>query len=397
MRRPGIAAVLAVTVLNALAHNILYTYVAAIARRGGLGSRVDLVLFVFGVLAIAAIAVTALLIDRRLRALVLTAIGLLTLSALLLGAAGTLPVAVLVCAGLWGLSFGGTATLFLTAGNAAGPAADTIHPLVVTVWNAAIAGGGLLGGVLLSAGGAPSLPWSLLALLVPAMLLALHARRYGFQCPPGHNGPPFKSSGGPASLAGGQRGDGSRPWMSISARAIRLAGEGRGRAADQDQAEEMEAMITASGTTGQASQASAPGWRRIGIQGACAGLAATAAVEVYAAVGKAAGVSMRAGAPGAHAAQQLTVATFAMAVLMCTLAGIVVAVLIARFARRPVRPFVAAAVALTVVSLVSPVAAAHTVEATKVFLAGGHLIAAAIVIPILAHAVALSRPQARVR
>jgi hypothetical protein len=181
--------------------------------------------------------------------------------------------------------------------------------------------------------------------------------------------------------------------MSMSARVIRLSDEGRGRAADQ--AQEMEAMITASGTIGPVSKASAPGWHRIGIQGACAGLAATAAVEVYAAVSKAEGVRMEAGAPGAHAAQQLTVATFAMAVLMCTLAGIVVAVLIARFARRPLRAFVAVAVALTAVSLVSPLAAAHTAEATKIFLAGGHLIAAAIAIPVLARAVARSRRVGR--
>jgi hypothetical protein len=81
----------------------------------------------------------------------------------------------------------------------------------------------------------------------------------------------------------------------------------------------MEAMITTSVTTGQISQISVPGWRRIWIQGACAGLAATAAVEVYAAISKAAGVRMRAGAPGAHAVQHLTVGTFAMAVLICTL------------------------------------------------------------------------------
>jgi predicted MFS family arabinose efflux permease len=56
---------------------------------------------------------------------------------------------------------------------------------VVTVWNAAIADGGLLGGVLLSAGGAPSLPWSLLALLIPALLLAPYARRRGFPMPAG--------------------------------------------------------------------------------------------------------------------------------------------------------------------------------------------------------------------
>lgn len=156
-------------------------------------------------------------------------------------------------------------------------------------------------------------------------------------------------------------------------------------------------MVTTSGTTGQVSQASVPGSRRIWIQGACAGLAATVVVEFYAAVSKAAGVRMRAGAPGAYAAQQLTVGTFAMAVLVCALARIVVAVLIARFARRPVRAFIAVSVALTAVSLASPLAAAHTAEATKVFLACGHLIAAVIVIPALAHAVARSRPQTRAR
>ena len=52
--------------------------------------------------------------------------------------------------------------------------------MVVTTWNLAIAGGGLAGGLLLEGGGAGSLPWSLLALLVPGLVLAWRACEHGF-------------------------------------------------------------------------------------------------------------------------------------------------------------------------------------------------------------------------
>jgi hypothetical protein len=123
---------------------------------------------------------------------------------------------------------------------------------------------------------------------------------------------------------------------------------------------------------------------RVSAGGAAGWLAATAAIEAYAAIVRAAGVPMQAGAPGAHTAQHLTAGTFAAAVFLCTLTGTALALLAARFSDRPARTFAVTTVLLTAVSLASPLDAAHTAGSTKLFLACGHLIAAAIIIPALA-------------
>jgi predicted MFS family arabinose efflux permease len=52
------------------------------------------------------------------------------------------------------------------------------------VWNVAIAGGGVLGGVLLDTRGAGAFPWAVVALLVPTLVVAWRARGHGF--PPAH-------------------------------------------------------------------------------------------------------------------------------------------------------------------------------------------------------------------
>ncbi|KPB73318.1 Major facilitator family transporter [Pseudomonas syringae pv. maculicola str. M6] len=50
----------------------------------------------------------------------------------------------------------------------------------VVVWNSAIAGGGLLGGVLLGHWGVGVFPWVLLVLSVLSLVIALRARVHGF-------------------------------------------------------------------------------------------------------------------------------------------------------------------------------------------------------------------------
>jgi predicted MFS family arabinose efflux permease len=178
---PGVRPVLAVMLAFVLAHNILYTYIAPFLAHAGLGERVDLVLLVFGAASILGIWVTGLLIDRWLRELVLAGTAGFGLAALLLGAATGSPAVVFVAVGVWGVSFGGAATLFQTASaQAAGDAADVAQSMVVTAWNIAIAGGGLIGGVLLQSRGAGVLPWSLVVLLVPALWLAWRACAHGF-------------------------------------------------------------------------------------------------------------------------------------------------------------------------------------------------------------------------
>lgn len=178
---PGVRPVLAVMLAFVLAHNILYTYIAPFLAHAGLGERVDLVLLAFGAASLIGIWVTGVLIDRWLRELVLASTAAFGLSALLLGAATGSPAAVYLGVAIWGVAFGGAATLFQTASaQAAGDAADVAQSMVVTAWNLAIAGGGLIGGVLLQSRGAGVLPWSLIVLLVPALVLAWRACAHGF-------------------------------------------------------------------------------------------------------------------------------------------------------------------------------------------------------------------------
>lgn len=179
---PGVRPILTVILLWVLAHNILYTYIAPFLAPAGMSSRVDQVLLVFGVAALLGISGVGLLIDRWLRALVLLSLAGFALVSLTLGLAGTLPAVVYSSVAVWGLTFGGAATLLQTASaDAAGEGADVAQSMIVTAWNLAIAGGGVLGGLLLETAGVASFPWVLLALLAPALLCAKVAKAYGFK------------------------------------------------------------------------------------------------------------------------------------------------------------------------------------------------------------------------
>ncbi|MER8046006.1 MFS transporter [Streptomyces sp. NPDC094032] len=181
LRIAGVGAVLVVTAAFVLAHNILYTYVAALAAAAGIEDRVDAVLLVFGAFSLASIWITGALIDRHLRALLLVAVALFGAAALVLGLFTRSPWLLFTCASLWGLSFGGAATLLQTAvADAAADASDIAQSLLVTCWNAGIAGGAVVGGALLDRSGPQALPWTALALLVVCLTVTLTARRYAF-------------------------------------------------------------------------------------------------------------------------------------------------------------------------------------------------------------------------
>jgi predicted MFS family arabinose efflux permease len=178
---PGIRPVLFVTLTYVLAHNILYTYIAPFLVPAGIAARIDVVLLIFGVAALLGIWIVGVLIDRWLRELVLVSTALFGLSALALGIGGTAPAVVYASVAIWGLAFGGAATLFQTASaKTAGEATDVAQSMIVTVWNIAIAGGGIVGGILLETFGVSAFPWSVLALLISALAVALAARSHGF-------------------------------------------------------------------------------------------------------------------------------------------------------------------------------------------------------------------------
>lgn len=174
---PGIRPILLVLFSWILAHNILYTYVAAFIERSGTGLRVDLVLLVFGAASIAGIAGTAALVDRKLRELTLISIVGFAAAALLLGAAAGSAVLTLIGIALWGVTFGGAPTLLQTAlADAAGEHADVAQSILVTIFNIAVAGGGLIGGLVIDRGGAVALPWTLLPLIALALAAAWRTR-----------------------------------------------------------------------------------------------------------------------------------------------------------------------------------------------------------------------------
>jgi predicted MFS family arabinose efflux permease len=181
MQVRGVAPVLFVVLTVVLAHTILYTYIAAFLDGLGMADAVALVLFVFGTSSVASIFIVGTHIHRRLRSLTIVGTALFALGAILLATLTSSPAAVYVAAFMWGIGFGGMATLLQTAlGDAAGAAADTAQALLVTLWNAALALGGLVGGLLLSGPGANSFPWAVLALLAPAFMTVVVSRGYGF-------------------------------------------------------------------------------------------------------------------------------------------------------------------------------------------------------------------------
>lgn len=178
---PGVRSVLGVVFTWMLAHNILYTYVAPFVSGAGLASDVDRVLLAFGVAALAGIWVTGRLVDRHLRKTVLVSLATFAAVGVFFGLFAGSALAIYIGVFIWGLTFGGAATLLQTAlADSAGKGADVALSMNVVVWNSAIAGGGLLGGVLLGQWGVSSFPWVLVMLLLLSLVIASRARIHGF-------------------------------------------------------------------------------------------------------------------------------------------------------------------------------------------------------------------------
>ncbi|WP_119742424.1 MFS transporter [Pseudomonas sp. Larv2_ips] len=184
---PGVRPVLAVVISWMLAHNILYTYIAPFVAPAGLGDRVDVVLLVFGSAALAGIWLTAKLVEPLLRRTVLVSLATFAAVSVVFGFVGNMPQVIYLGVAVWGLSFGGAATLLQTAlADAAGDGADVALSLNVVAWNSAIAGSGVVGGVLLDTWGVASFPWAMALLVALSFAIAWRARTHAFK--PGARG-----------------------------------------------------------------------------------------------------------------------------------------------------------------------------------------------------------------
>jgi hypothetical protein len=128
----------------------------------------------------------------------------------------------------------------------------------------------------------------------------------------------------------------------------------------------MTATMTTAPTTGSLVKA-----------GLAATVVASAATTVVAAVGNAVGISLD------IAGEPIPVLGFATLTAFFSLIGLVLAVVLARFARSPRQAFVRTTQVLTALSLV-PDAIADADVSTIALLMTTHLVAAAIVIPAIA-------------
>lgn len=177
----GVRPVLFVVFAFILAHNILYTYIAPFLSTVRMVEQTDLVLLVFGITSLLGIWIVGVLIDKHLRVLTLTSTALFGIAALMLGIASHDPVIIYAAITIWGLAFGGAATLFQTAiVKTAGDASDVAQSMLVTAWNVAIAGGGIVGGILLNGFGTSAFSPVLLILLSATIIVVWNARQHGF-------------------------------------------------------------------------------------------------------------------------------------------------------------------------------------------------------------------------
>lgn len=182
---PGVRSVLGVVMVWMLAHNVLYTYIVPFVTPAGLAEQADRILLLFGVAALAGIWLTSRTVDHALRLSVLLSLAIFAAVGGLFAIESASTLVIVIGVAIWGLTFGGAATLLQTAlADAAGNGVDVALSMNVVAWNSAIAGGGLLGGVLLETWGAMSFPWAVMGLAAAGFLIAWQARSHGFR--PGH-------------------------------------------------------------------------------------------------------------------------------------------------------------------------------------------------------------------
>lgn len=117
-----------------------------------------------------------------------------------------------------------------------------------------------------------------------------------------------------------------------------------------------------------------------------AGIASAAGVAVagaYEAVVRAAGVPMDLAMAGADHAEPIPEGGFAGFTVMWAVAGFVLALALARWAKRPGRTYAVTAWTIVVLSLAMPFATSHTALSTRIALTVSHVVVALAVVPVV--------------
>jgi len=179
---PGIRPILAVLFLWIFAHNILYTFIAPYLISVDLNKFLNFILLVFGLFSILGIWITGIFIDRALRKLVLMSLFGFAVAAILMGLFSGHTLIVIIGIALWGFTFGGAPTLLQTAiADTSGDNVDIAQSMLVTVFNLAIAGGGITGGILLKEVGISSFFVSMIFLSLGGLFIVFLSHKNGFK------------------------------------------------------------------------------------------------------------------------------------------------------------------------------------------------------------------------
>lgn len=179
---PGIRSILAVIFLWIFAHNILYTFIAPYLSSVHLNESLDFILLVFGLSSILGIWITGVFIDKALRKLVLINLLGFAFAAIFMGLFSGHTLMVIIGIALWGVTFGGAPTLLQTAiADTSGNNVDIAQSMLVTVFNLAVAGGGIAGGILLKEIGISSFFVSMTFLSLIGLFIVFSAHKSGFK------------------------------------------------------------------------------------------------------------------------------------------------------------------------------------------------------------------------
>jgi MFS transporter, DHA1 family, inner membrane transport protein len=181
IRRPAVVVMSTVITLLALGHFTLYTYVSPLLLHDGVArADVGTVLFGYGCGGLVGLAGAGLIVARRPGEALVADILLMALS-LVLAAAVASTIGIIAVVAVWGVAFGAFPTLTQTVMlRSAGDATDAATALVNATTNVGIAGGALLGSVLLGVVAVPELGWIGAGIVAASLVVyAGKLRRFG--------------------------------------------------------------------------------------------------------------------------------------------------------------------------------------------------------------------------
>ena len=177
IRIPGVAPILFVIFAWMVGNTTTYTYIAPFLNAAGSGVAIEILLVVFGIASIAGIALTAALVDRHPRALLVNCLAVFTIAGVILLVGHQSPVAIYTAIALWGLTFGGASPQLQRPLSAvSGDDADVANSFLPVAFNLAIFAAGILGAVVLTTAGGLFLPVTISFFGVIGLLTVLRYR-----------------------------------------------------------------------------------------------------------------------------------------------------------------------------------------------------------------------------